>query len=57
VGLSLHVHGLLQPFELDIDPHDDLPLPVVERALAWLLGPAPESGSLYLDAQGRPPRD
>lgn len=57
VGLSLHFPGLLQPFELDVDPHDDLPLPVVERALAWLFGSPPERGSLYLDAQGRPPHE
>jgi hypothetical protein len=57
LAASLHCPGLTQAFELDLDPHDDLPFAVIRAALAWLLGDAPPAGTLYLDGHGRPPRD
>jgi hypothetical protein len=57
LGVSLLCPGFSQPFELDLDPHDDLPFAVIRTALAWLLGEAPAEGTLYLDSQGRPPRE
>jgi hypothetical protein len=55
--LSLELPGSVQPFELDVDPQDDLPLVVVRRGIGWLLDPARKAETLFLDAGGRRPAE
>ena len=55
--LALEIPGHVQPFEIDVDPHDDLPLAVVRRGIAWLLDPARTAETLFLDETGRRPAE
>ncbi|MEO0652349.1 MAG: hypothetical protein AAFZ65_16875, partial [Planctomycetota bacterium] len=42
---------------LAADPGEDLPAAVMRAALDWALGPAGPRGVLFLDAEGRLPRE
>lgn len=55
--LSLELEGTVQPFELDVDPHDDLPIAVARRGISWLLDPARTTETLFLDRRGKRPSE
>ena len=55
--LSLELAGTVQPFELDVDPHDDLPLAVVRRGISWLLDPSRTAETIFLDRRGKRPSE